>query len=78
MEDYDGYQWKFTKQHRTRILPLRWFANLCEVPAAYSLEMAMYYDDHDDHGIVFKFYAITSNILYRPYFRWGTVYKVDM
>ena len=78
MEDYDGYRWNFTKEHRTKILPLRWFANLCEKPAAYMLGMAVHYDDHDDHGITFKCYASLSNILYKPYFKWGTVYKMDI
>ena len=77
MEDYDGFQWNFIKEHRTKILPLRWFANLCEKPASYNLEMAMHYDDHDDHGIKFKYHAILSNIFYKPYFKWGTIYKLD-
>ena len=78
MEDYDGYQWNFIKEHRTKILPLRWFANLCEKPAAYHLDMALHYDDHDDHGIAFKCHAILSNIMYKPYLKWGTTYKMEI
>jgi hypothetical protein len=78
MEDYNGYRWKFTKQEKTKILPLRWFGNLCEKPAAYNLGMAIHYSDHDDHGLAFKYYAISSNILYKPYFWWGTQYKMEI
>lgn len=78
MEDYDGYQWNFTKKEKTKILPLRWFANLCEKVAVYHLEMALHYDDRNDHGIIFKCHAILSNIFYRPYFKWGTFYKMDI
>lgn len=78
MEDYDGFQWNFIKQHRTKILPLRWFANLCERPAAYHLEKFLRYDDYNNRGFMFKYHAKLSNMFYKPYFKWGTVYKLDM
>ena len=74
MEDYDGYQKKFIPIHKTKILPLRWFANLCEIPAHYHLSKALHYDDHDDHGFVYRYHAFLSNLLYKPYLKWGTVY----
>lgn len=77
MEDYDGYLERFTKEHRTKILPLRWFANLCEKPAAYHLEEAMRYDDYNNHGTAYKLHAKLSNFWYKPYLKWGTVYKLD-
>jgi hypothetical protein len=74
MEDYVGSQW--IKEHRTKILPLRWIANLCEKPAHYHLNIALYYDDNNYYGPKFKYHAILSNWLYKPYLRWGTVYKL--
>lgn len=68
---------EFTKEHKTNILPLRWFANLCEIPAHYNLMMALHHSDHDDYGIKYKYHAIVSNWLYRPYLKWGTVHKAD-
>lgn len=68
----------FTAEHRTKILPLRWFANLCEKPAHYHLNIALYYDDNYYYGPKFKYHATLSNILYKPYLRWGTVYKIDI
>jgi hypothetical protein len=79
MERKCGYQkMQFRKIHRTQILPLRWFANLCEKPAHYHLGEALHYDDHDDHGFVYKYHAYMSNLFYKPYLKWGTVYKLDL
>ena len=75
MADYDGYLDKFQKQHGTKILPLRWFANLCEIPAHYHLSEALHHSDHDDYDLSYKYHAILSNWLYKPYLRWGTVYE---
>ena len=77
MEDYDGYLERFTKEEKTRILPLRWFGNFCEKRANYHLSMFLHYNDHDDQGFAFKCHGILSNILYKPYFKWGTIYKLD-
>ena len=78
MEKSNGFPWKTTKLEKTNILPLRWFANLCEKPAAYHLEKALRYDDYNNHGIMFKLHARLSNIFYKPYFKWGTFYKLDL
>lgn len=67
-----------TPEHKTNILPLRWFANLCEVAAHYHLDKALYCDNHEDYGFVYKYHAFLSNFFYKPYFKWGTVYKIDM
>ncbi len=77
MEDCDGFLEKFTKIHQTKILPLRWFANLCEKPAHYHLNKYLYYSDHDDHGLACRLHAYISNMFYKPYRRWGTFYIID-
>lgn len=76
MEDYDGFQWNFIKEHKTKNLLLRWFANLCERPAKYHLAMYLHHSDHDDYGFKCRYHAYLSNIFYKPYTRWGTVYKL--
>jgi hypothetical protein len=78
MEDYDGYLEKFIKEHRTKNLLLRWIANLCEIPAHYHLGKCLHYDDHDDHGFAYKYHAFLSHWFYKPYLKWGTVYKLDL
>lgn len=77
MEDCNGYLEKFTPNHRTKILPLRWFANLCEKPAHYHLNMFLYYSDHDDYGFACRLHSYASNIFYKPYLKWGTVYTLN-
>lgn len=78
MESYDGYLEKFIAVHRTKILPLRWFANLCEKPAHYHLVEFLHYDDHDDHGFVYRYHGFMSNLFYKPYLKWGTVYTLNV
>jgi hypothetical protein len=78
MENYNGYQKRFTKEHKTNNLLLRWFANLCEKPASYHLNIFLHYSDHDDYGLACRFHAYVSNVFYKPYLRWGTVYKLNM
>jgi hypothetical protein len=70
----DGYQW--IKHHKTKILPLRWFANLCEIPAHYHLGRFLHYSDRKDFGLASRFHARISYWFYKPYLRWGTVYEL--
>jgi hypothetical protein len=76
MENYSGYLNRFTKEHKTNNLLLRCFANLCEKPANYHLNMYLHYSDHDDYGLSCRFHAYLSNIFYKPYLKWGTTYKL--
>ena len=78
MENYDGYLNRFTTIHKTKILPLRWFANLCERPAHYHLNIYLNYSDQDYHGFAFKVHAYLSNMFYKPYLKWGTVYQFNL
>jgi hypothetical protein len=78
MEDYDGFLGKFTKQEKTKILPLRWFANFCESRAHYHLEIFLYSYDRGNHGVAFKCHGFLSNLFYKPYFKWGTYYKLEV
>ena len=68
----------FTTEHKTKILPLRWFANLCEKPAHYHLNMYLHPSDHDDYGLACRLHAYVSNIFYKPYLKWGTVYTMEL
>ena len=72
----DGFLSKFQKHHKTNNLLLRWFANLCEKPAHYHLNKFLHYSDHDDYGLASRFHARISYWFYKPYLRWGTVYRL--
>lgn len=78
MEKSDGYLSRSKKMQRTKILPLRWIGNLCEKPARYNLNMSLHYMDHDDYGLVCRYHAYLSTLLYKPYHWWGTYYELKM
>jgi hypothetical protein len=77
MEEYDGFLGKFTKQHKTKILPLRWFANSCEIFGHYHLIKAIRLDEAGDWGFTNKYHSFMSELFYKPYYKWGTVYELD-
>ena len=79
MERKCGYlKMKFKKVHKTNNLVLRWLANLCEIPAHYHLNKFLHYSDHDDYGFICRYHAKVSYWFYKPYLKWGTVYKLDL
>ena len=78
MGKYDGFLKNSKKIHRTNILPLRWIGNFCEKPANYHLGKFLHYSDHDDYGLACRFHAYASHLLYKPYLKWGTFYRLDI
>jgi hypothetical protein len=68
---------EFTKQQRTKILPLRWFANAMEFPAHYFLDKCLYLDHIENFGTKYKIYSWISSRCYKPVFRWGTYYSAE-
>jgi hypothetical protein len=65
------------KEERTKIVPLRWFANAIERPAKFCLNKAIYQDDINQHGLQYKFWGKLQAILYKPVYAWGTYYVWD-
>lgn len=80
------------KEHRTNILPLRWFANYISSPIAYyffvkGLRIYHKYEDDYDKEINFvppkfdkyriKVYFKLYSIINVPYMKWGTFYRID-
>lgn len=76
MEELDGFPGKFIKQHRTKILPLRWLANRCEFIGSYHLIKAIRLDRAGNFGFANKYHSFMSELFYKPYFKWGTVYEL--
>jgi hypothetical protein len=77
MEDSGGFLKMSQKINKTKILPLRWFANFCSGIATTSLVKAMYLDEDGNYGYRFKFHSKVWHYLDKPYQRWGTYYIVD-
>ena len=65
------------KEERTKIVPLRLFANAIERPAKFSLNKAIYQDDINQHGFQYRFWGKLQAILYKPVYAWGTYYVWD-
>jgi hypothetical protein len=63
--------------HQTKILPLRWFANACERVASRHLTIYLYRSDRNKN-ISARYHAFLSNLFYKPYFKWGTMYEYSL
>lgn len=81
-DDYIS-QYKSTPEHKTNVLPLRWFANFCNLyPASWALHRALYYEDKaryfntDLDKAGYRWWK-AYKILNAPYERWGTTYIVE-
>ena len=68
---------EFQKHQKTKILPLRWFANQLSYPATSSLVKALDLQEQGNLGYRFKFHTKVWYYLNKPYERWGTYYEVD-
>jgi hypothetical protein len=77
MEDSDGFLRMSEKIQRTKILPLRWFANACSDIATRSLLKAFDLDEQGNYGYRFKFHSKVWLTFNKPYERWGTYYTID-
>lgn len=69
-------------EHRTRILPLRWFANACNMyPAHWALHKALKYETKYENAESMpkaghRWWKV-YNIVNRPYDKWGTTYRIE-
>jgi hypothetical protein len=77
MANSDGFLKSSKKINRTKILPLRWFGNICSDIATRSLLKAFYLDEQGSYGYRFKFHSKVWIMFNKPYERWGTYYTID-
>lgn len=63
--------------YQTRILPLRWFANICEIIASPHLVKVVYLDEDQNFGWRYRYHSKMWSIFFKPYRRWGTYYTFD-
>ena len=67
-------------EHKTNILPLRWFANGCNYLSTYPLHKALWYEHKYENAESLpkaghRWWKIYS-IIDAPYRRWGTTYRI--
>ena len=67
---------QFKKIEKTKILPLRWFANQLSYPATSSLVKAFNLQEQGNIGYRFKFYTKVWYYFNKPYEKWGTYYEL--
>lgn len=67
-----------TKNHKTKILPLRWIANICGDIAGGHILKCVYLDEDQNWGWRYKYHAKMYKILNKPYKLWGTYFTIDM
>jgi hypothetical protein len=82
MDDFMG-GYTSTPEHRTNILPLRWFGNFMNRYAShFVLHMALIHEERAD----IKMTSLSKrghmwwrlyHLLDAPYKKWGTVYRLD-
>jgi hypothetical protein len=82
-EDLHGWlEYSSTPQHKTNILPLRWFANACNHLSSFAIERALDHEDFADYNGTelsragYRWWKIWA-IINIPYDKWGTTYLVD-
>lgn len=66
------------KHHRSKILPLRWFANKCSYVSVRSLVKAFDLQEDENFGIQFKFHCKVCYYFNKPYEKWGTYHTIDL
>ena len=77
MDDSDGFLKMSQKINKTKILPLRWFANACSGIAIRSLVKAFDLDEDGNYGYRFKFHSKVWKYLNKPYEKWGTYWVIN-
>ena len=67
-----------TRHEKTKILPLRWFANASMSIATRSLSRAFDLQEEENYSYRFKFHSAVWHYLSKPYDKWGTYYSLDI
>ena len=73
--------WDGIPEHKTNILPLRWFANACNHLSSYPLHKALRYEIKYENKETmpkarYRWWKL-YDIIDAPYRRWGTTYRMD-
>ena len=68
--------YEFTKIQHTKILPLRWFANLCGIIAHFFLDKYLKNEYHGEEWKL-KIYGPLFSWFQAPNTKWGTFYTMD-
>ena len=65
------------KIQNTKILPLRWFANLCGEVSGFVILKAAYLEENNNFGLRHKVYSFIYSVTWPVYFKFGTFYEYN-
>jgi len=77
MGNLDGFLGSSKKIQKTKIVPLRWFANGISSIGSTCLVKAAYLDEDGDYRFKYRFYSKVWKVANFFYSRWGTYYELD-
>jgi hypothetical protein len=64
-------------EHKTNILPLRWFANFCNhLGTPHIVKMFRLQEQDVTSGIIWNYHAFMWRWTWAVYHKWGTMHKV--
>ncbi len=65
-------------EHKTKILPLRWFVNFCNNVGTFHLVKMFYMKDELNitSGVMWNYHSFMWKWTWALYKKWGTTYKV--
>jgi len=64
-------------EHKTNILPLRWFANFCNyLGTPHIVKMFCLQDQDVTSGMMWNYHSFMWKWTWAVYVKWGTLYKV--
>lgn len=66
------------KINKTKVLPLRWFANICGSISGWAIMRISYQDELEDFGWRYKLHSAIWKITWPIYYRFGTFYEMDL
>jgi hypothetical protein len=66
----------FIPEHKTNILPLRWFANISGSISGWAISKVMWLDEEENFGFKYKMYSKIYRLTSIPYYQWGTFYSM--
>ena len=64
------------KINKTKVLPLRWFANMCGSIAGWAIMNISYYDELEDFNWRYKLHYYIWKTTWPIYYRFGTFYEI--
>jgi len=64
------------KINKTKVLPLRWLANMCGDIAGWAIMRISYHDELENFGWRYKLHSTIWKMTWPMYYKFGTFYEI--